>query len=293
MNTYSKTDFLAKFSENELQSDENDFLNYLGALIAGEEFIHSYAIEHKAWCKAHRSNTWSCNTLVDAKNKYWWHGFYAENAATLEQLSFNLKQSIKNESEHDIFYHCVRTLEWGDVYKGCISYVLDQYEARTLGSSIREAVDILENTEYKVHLFSQSHLRMDSGLTKVFSLASSKSTIMDSRVAAALTLIACRFFTQEQLCSVKELYAFACGKTSGKKPKRSQIRGENVFSPILQPKNQAHFNLVTNWILDAALVEAKQKNSDLYTTWKVSNDSELLRAVEASLFMIGSDITSG
>ena len=116
---------------------------------------------------------------------------------------------------------------------------------------------------------------------------------MDSRVAAALTLIACRFFTQEQLCSVKELYAFACGKTSGKKPKRSQIRGENVFSPILQPKNQAHFNLVTNWILDAALVKAKQKNSDLYTTWKVSNDSELLRAVEASLFMIGSDITSG
>ena len=277
------------------REEPEDFITHLAKLMRGGDFNHSYTIEHEEWRKAHGNNLWECHNLVNAKQQYWWHGNYAENLRLLDNFSSKLKTSIDRKHESDILYWSLRIFEWGEVYKGCVGFVLDKYDEDKLGKTIKDAVKTLEDTNYNVQFFDQNQLRMDSGLTKLYSLASNKSIILDSRVAAALSLIACRFFKKERHKSVNKLKAFACGKSSGKQKKRSHINNKKIFSPILQPHNQAHFNLVTNWMLDAAIeiatVEVGKKH--LHDTWEVSNDQHLLRAIEAALFMIGSDISDG
>jgi hypothetical protein len=289
----SKDEFVAQLSDFTSVDGATGFVAHLAALIAGADFKHSYDVTFKAWKKAFGQQQWRCMNLIDAKDQYWWHGTFEENHQTLNDLSRNLKSSLARESNQDVLYNALRILEWGDVYKGCVSYLLNKYESGQLTSSINDAVTILDGSDYDLNRFDQRDLRMDSGLTKVYSLASERSIIFDSRVAAALSLIAHRFYDKEQRKKLKKLRAFACGSSAGADKKRRTIRDKRVFSALLTPEKQAHFNLTTNWVLNSAVAEAQTMRGDLFKLWGVDNHQDLLRSVEASLFMVGSDITNG
>ncbi len=279
----NKEDFLEQLS------NIGGYVEYLGELIAGGRFNHSYGIEFRKW-KKENGPEWNCSSLLQAKENYWWHGSFEVNQKKLNVLSDGI---INSSSECDALYWSMRILEWGDVYKGCTGYILNKFEKKSLCQDIKSAVDLLESDNYDLKRFDQNDLRMDSGLTKIYSLASKKSIILDSRVVASLSLIACRFFNEDSLDKLKKLSAFACGTSNSSEKKRSQIRGVKIFSPYLKPENQAHYNLVTNWILEAAIIVAKQKNNQLLGYWSVKNDTGLLRSVESALFMVGSDISRG
>lgn len=273
------------------------FVSYVSRLLLNEApFIHSYDITYKKWkkeCGAH----WSCEYLVEAKQNYWWHGSYEENMAPLDTMSTAIKAAIASNDENAALYWAMRILQWGDVYKGSVKYILDKYENTELCCALKAAVDAMQSANYDLSRFDQQDLRMDSGLTKVYSLASASSIIFDSRVAAAMTLLAHRFYSLEDVAlkkQVQKLNAFACGSTITSDKKRSNIAGKRVFSPNLKPGNQAHYNLVTNWILNEAMAIANDRDSGLLVAiWGGNNCAERLRSVEAALFMIGSDISGG
>ncbi len=286
-NTQNKDNFLAI-------KEISEFTQHLSKLISGElDFDHGYNIEFKKW-QAESGDHWQCDSLSSAQKNYWWHGSYKENKSKLDELTLGIKSAVDQVNNTDAFYWSMRILEWGDVYKGCTKYILDNYSQGSLCQKIKEATNILESSEYKLKRFDQVDLRMDSGLTKIYSLASSSSLIFDSRVAAALSLIAYRLFPLEIHDKLKKLKAFACGTSVSSEKKRSYIKGKKVFSPYLNPKNQAHYNLVTNWIVDEAINLAISNDSaKLHQLWGTSSKTELLRAIEAALFMVGSDISAG
>ena len=290
MNFKSKSEFL---NVEEIKK----YINHLSHLIGGTaQFNHSYQIELKAWKKQH-GDLWSCSSLLDAKNKYWWHGTFQENKEQLSFLTKGLKDAISVGTECDTLYWSMRVLEWGDVYKGCTGFILDSYSQNNLKSRIIDASNILDGEIGDCSRFNDQDLRMDSGLTKVYSLSSEQSIIFDSRVAAAMSLIAWRLFDVKELKEVNKLKVFAGGKATGNpvnRIKRSHVQGTRIFDQMLTPNNQARLNLLANWILNEAIHVASNKpQNDLYSKWEVSSKTELLRAIEASLFMIGSDISKG
>lgn len=293
MITDHKQQFLTKLRSIPVRNGHLDFISSLGVLIAGAEFKHSYEVEFKAWRKEIGKRRWHCVSLLDAKRQYWWHGGFEANSKILSELSKSLRGALENKCESDILYWSMRILEWGEVYKGSVGYILNRYRDGALGESILAAVAILEGEAYGAEKFDQKQLRMDSGLTKLYSLASDRSVIMDSRVAAALSLVATRVLETKSLPMARKLNAFACGKSVSSEKKRSHIGGVKIFSPYLKPTNQAHYNLVTNWIIGEAILEAAERSDELHEMWKADDDSGLFRAIEASLFMVGSDISGG
>lgn len=269
------------------------FTNFLAQLITGNEsFNHTFNIEFNTWKKACGAK-WYCNSLLNAKENYWWHGSYDKNDEKLKSLSINLKNALSEGNETNVLFWALRILEWGDVYKGCTGYILDCFESKTLCKNLNQAVSILDGNSYQIDTFTTGGLRMDSGLTKIYSLASERSIIMDSRVAAAMTLIATRILNTDEQKEAKKLNLFACGTAQSSEKKRSFINGKKVFSRYLSPSNQAHHNLFANWLLNDAIKKSKLLNSNIMRDWGVTNNTAFLRAIEASLFMIGSDISAG
>lgn len=272
------------------------YTNHLSDLVtARAEFKHTYKIEHKTWKKTY-GPAWSCDDLIDAKEKYWWHGSFNDNKEQLAKLSKGLRKAVISGTDCEALYWSLRVLEWGDVYKGCTGYILDNYEKQTLRCKITDATKILDGNEYDVTRFNDSDLRMDSGLTKIYSLNSEQSIIFDSRVSAALVLIAWRLFSNDEIKIVTKLNIFAGGKATGNtvnRVKRSHVNGVKVFNQLLGPTNQARLNLLANWIIAEAITIAELKQPNIYELWKENTRVGLLRAVEASLFMVGSDISNG
>lgn len=257
------------------------FIDVLSELIEGKEYFHHY-------------KNWSCQSLPDAKQKYSWHGDYQSNKEQLDKLSFGLKAAIKSGDEDKALYWCIKILDWGQVYKECVSYVLSLYEQKRLCRAMEDSIKIMDGDCYDLLRFDQDDLRMDSGLTKIYSIGSQKSIIYDSRVTAALFLIATDKLPKSTVKDLEDLLLLAGGKSSSRKSpnKRGKERAMHLLEPFCTKFNfpkQAHLNLTSNWILQESVAKASQK-SDLSLIWQ-SDIENLLRAIESSLFMIGADIS--
>ncbi|WP_100644036.1 hypothetical protein [Alteromonas facilis] len=271
----------------------SQFVREMALLIADKKrFEHSFDIKDKAWGRA-KGTKWSCGSLLHAKKEYWWNGDYETNKAQLHALSQGLKESIDSEDEVKALYFSLRTLEWGEVYRGAVKFLLDSFDNKCIVEKLKTARRILDGNEYAIEQFENGHLRMDSGMTKVYSLICNASVIMDSRVAAAMTLIAERLFNREEKQELSTLQIFACGTSTTSDKKRRTINNKKVFSRVLKPANQAHHNIMANWLIQESVLQAELIEPSLYELWEEENRSELMRSVEAALFMIGSDISNG
>ena len=266
----------------------------LSKLIEGiEPFNHSYSITHKSWAKNHGNSTWQCSSLIDARDQYWWFGDAYQNQTELEDLSRELKSSIRNRNESAALINAIKILDWGQVYKGCLSYLIKKHEEGRFFNSIEDAVRILEsNDSAQLCRFDGIDLRMDSGMTKVYSLASDSSIIFDSRVASAITLIAYRVLSMEKINELNHFDVLSVGKAPNGN-KRHTIQGQKLLAKnIGTGRTQARYNLLANWLLSEA-IENIIESDKVTNVWGVSSSNQLLRHVESSLFMIGSDISNG
>lgn len=287
---------MAQLTKNEFKNINSVtvLVDKLTNLITGDQpFTHGYKIQHKTWSKQHGGQNWHVTSMLDARNQYWWFGDIAQNQAELNVLAANLKQSMYKGDENSTFVNVLKILDWGQVYKGCLSYVVTSFEKGKLISNLKDAIQILESDNVnELHRFDGSDLRMDSGMTKVFSLASHKSIIFDSRVASAITLIAYRFLTTQQLNELFDHNILSVGKApSGSK--RHMIKGQKLLARQLGTGiTQARYNLLGNWLLNES-IDSIPDFDKVKKNWGVLDKSELLRNVEAALFMIGSDISEG
>lgn len=263
------------------------YISHVSSLVLGATFKHSY-------------KDWSCQSFSEAKLKYYWHGSFEDNNKRLEHYSLGLKSALLSQDENQTLYWCIKILDWGKVYRECISFILIKFEQGTLCKTISDSISILDADNYQLEQFDQSNFRMDSGMTKIYSLGSKRSIILDSRVAAAMFMLASQIFTKDELRYLERKFIFIGGsststKRASKRRETSSVKSLHILKPYLDTKQfplQAHVNLLSNWILQQALENAESKNSASVEQTLGKNGGSL-RAIEAALFMVGADISTG
>jgi len=98
----------------------------------------------------------------------------------LRKLRIELSTSFEGTSvnEHKVFVAAFKVLDWGQVYKGSAGWLIQEYENGCLSKKLKRGAEILDGDEDDVTEFEGNRtLRMDFGLTKVYSLCSKHSII--------------------------------------------------------------------------------------------------------------------
>lgn len=300
----------------------NLFINTLSEHILGKEFHHQYDVSMKAWKKSiatqhgkeksGEKEVWSCSSLNDAFDQYWWHGDYNKNESQLSELANEIREIQKpGYSEQQLFISCIKILDWGQVYRGSIAWLINALESGSLKRLILQGKALIESDAPDITPFCDSgELRMDSGITKIYSLICDNSIIYDDRVASAMTLIAGRTFFNNTNLSLEEKSHLSkeikntesLGHGDSKKQK-NKFNNPSYFSSQVKVENHAQLNIYANWIIDEAINRSLKENTPkINRDWKVNINtdqaspdeiSHLRRKIEAALFMIGSDISYG
>jgi len=270
-------------------------LAFIGGIDSTEKLEHTYTVEFPAWRKVLRekygNDKLTLRSVSHAFEEYFWpvrgesdddasnskETDYAANNVLLEELSVSIRNGLDKGDECAVFFHCIKILDWGNVYRGAVRWVVERYEGRTLCRDIRRGRDILDGEEMSgLQEFANGELRMDSGLTKVYALASKSSIIYDDRVGAGLGLLAKMYLKSKNISKVPPELNFMHGRDKSRNPSEATLRfmgrGKNPSAP------HAHSNLMANWLV-SAIAERLNQNDD-----GISWDR---RKVEAALFMIG------
>lgn len=214
------------------------------------------------------------------------------NARQLSQLRNSLIDALNKSSAEKTFFSAVKILDWGQVYKGSVAWLIKKHENNELVKAINKAVKILDGDNLSdTTLFEKpGELRIDSGLTKVYSLASEHSIIYDDRVSAALGLLVVRFLIDnpthkinatKRKGNVPEELKFICSKRRERNP--SFAKKGLKFRSEKGGALQAQSNLMANWIL-------REVAGNLPKSWVAatgSNITDRLRAMESTLFILG------
>jgi hypothetical protein len=289
------------------------FITYFVDVVNGKKTIdHHYSVEPKAWIAALKKRgigkVLSLPSFQDAFNEYFWMTpeqerasgddptdepagnrrgtTYEQNATVLNALSCDLIGAIKDKRKEVAFRQCIKILDWGQVYRGAVGWVVKQHEEDQLISCLIEGRDILEGDSLTaVSAFGNGRLRMDSGLTKIYSLSSTRSIIYDDRVGAALGLLVQQFLEHDgkKHCLkapkkpgnrrgiVPDKLRFMRSGRKDRNPSRGMLSFPSRGSKA--SLNHARANVMANWILGAV-------SDRVSKIWDI-------RKLEATLFMIG------
>jgi len=298
--------------------DVGGFLEYLKSLVSGDKKLqHSYKVdapEWKGWIKKQDpmpscyrkiepsesaiklGYQWSIDKIKGAFDGYFWPvkggcetDMFKCNKLVLDGLSQEIKKHLETEDEYRLFATCVKILDWGGVYKGSVSWLLDALEKEALVDKIKMAVKYLDGDALAgmEQFGSHGDLRMDSGLTKVYSLASNSSIIYDGRVGAALCLLIRKYLEMGEVRKVPDSLKFKWGGSQAKKKNGKDKRDPSTvgykFNKLTNDSyERAVLNLRANWLLGAVLTDDN--------LWGCETKIDKLRALEAALFMIGSSV---
>lgn len=289
------------------------FINFLAKLVDGSmEFEHHYVIKHPAWLKhlgdrIEANHIFTINSLEDAFNSYFWvvnemparkedaddHDDYCpdidrnvetakndfvSNFKVLDSIAKELNKALSEKSEEKTFVAAIRVLEWGQVYRGSINWLISKYDQGLLVESINDAVAILKgnDTQNLLARFDHVDLRMDSGTTKIFSLASSgNSIIYDDRVGAALGLLVIKYLKMIPEDMRPKTVPNELKFMRSNRHDRNASEADYNFPARGKNPSQIHAqsNLWANWVIQSLLCHVGDQ-------WDA-------RKLEAALFMIG------
>lgn len=273
------------------------FVNYIRDLENKKELHHEYKIVDKRWAKAlkiaNRPANLHIDSLSDAFNEYFWptqasdedekqdldlsNSNFKCNELVLNGLSESLRAALVRNDSQELFYQCIRVLDWGQVYRGSIRWLVDRFEKNSLCDDIRASIKTLEGDKTSaLDAFSSETLRIDSGLTKIFSLASDRSIIYDDRVGAALGLLVRKYLEKYHPgVGVPEQLDFMPGRHKERNPSTGCFkftgRGNKSINTSICIHSRS--NLLANWVVGAIA-------NNLGKPWTI-------RRVESGLFMIG------
>lgn len=266
-----------------------------GKIDSSNSFNHVYNMKKPV-------RRWECNSIYSAYENYFWPFRYRDpfngevingntfdnSALSLSILSQGLRKSIQDSDYGTCMNHCLSILQWGGV--------LPKNDRRIigLGDDIcnylkkvkdRLSCDMLSNEYY------YDEIVMNSGFTKIYSLYIDDFVIYDGRVGAALGFLVRKFCEDHSLEKVPNELAFAWGKgkestyKSSSMNKRNPSKGNYIFPELMNnPKRHTESNIRANWLLREIVDKTDSKFNKLEKPLQ-------LRALEASLFMIGYDVT--
>ncbi len=288
-----------------------DFIDYIYKIVSGcVRLNYSYTISMPQWKKWARENHCvnsdyriTYENWDDLLKKYYWAGGnYRENEKIISEIVDKFKHGISKGNDR-VFVDSIRVLEWGQTYKGSIAWLLSRYDDGTLSDCLKDAVTILDGDNWgepeKKRFKKDGDLLMDSGLTKIYSLASNRSIIYDGRVAAALAYLVVQFLGQHRtgIQTIPDNLNFAVDKEKKDVQKRV-MRSVNYNQSIFRNKknnklDQAESNIWANWIIRSIVDRAKieDKGVEIFSEGiSRENYSQCMRKIEAALFMMGSRI---
>lgn len=275
--------------------DAIGFTQYFCELVNGKRQLNcSYVISHPAWKKflsnrLSESGSLNLEYFSSALDEYFWvvdnhsteqdgdsikqyesNHTFSDNEKILSSLGDQIKHSLKEGDQNGVFFAAVRILDWGQVYRGSLKWLINKKLDNTLIQSIQDALNILDGDSFNLlQRFDGKDLRMDSGTTKIFSLASKNSIIYDDRVGAGLGKLVVRYLEESLIPDLPADLEFMRSSNTDRNPSKGKYkfptRGK---SPSLI---HAKSNIKANWLLE----EVKNR-----TSWDI-------RKLEAALFMIG------
>lgn len=261
------------------------FTSFLHQIIHGKRNIYCQYVPKKD-----KRNMFSITSFEEGVKQYIWAGkSFSETKSVIEKLSYNLSLAIKENDELMMLQGALSILEWGQVYRGCIDWLLQHSKNDQLISSIINSSNIISGSTYIsesefIKLFDRDGTyRCNSGTTKIFAMCSSKSIIYDGRVACAIGMLVHDFLIENDIDYLPHELNFLMDATQRDTSKYTPpsylfASKKDVTNSLY---NQAVSNLKINLILQHIV---NQLPSDLFGS---SSPKEQFRAIEASMFMIG------
>lgn len=266
----------------------SEFIHFLGKIISSERNIFCDYTPKKD-----KQNQFTITSFKEGLERYTWGGkSFKDTQHTVSRLSKKLNLAIDTKDEHLMLQAALSILEWGQVYRGCIDWLLTHSESNRLIGAITDSSKIIDGTlscttDDFISLFDRGGVyRCNSGTTKIFSLCSNKSIIYDGRVACAIGMLVHDFLKENQIPFVPEDLNFLMDATQRNTSKYTSP--EYSFSSktdiVNAPLNQAISNLKINLILQKLI-----QNSGASILGFASTQDKM-RAIEASMFMIGYEV---
>jgi hypothetical protein len=292
------------------------FINYLLALLDGSKrFEHQWTArggEKKTGFN--KGDKWQCSSLTEAFENYRWPApspagnfvytlnesnrilnYYRDNIVKILNDS-KTRQEDARELQEDV----LGVLRWGGVDTRPHIAKAMKSEPAQLKVNLNNAVNLINRSpSMSASEFLQGyarldeqHIRIDSGTTKIYSLICDNFIILDSRVGAALCMLAKQFCaeTGTPLQAISEELKFSWGAAYGESAS-VKIRNPNddsstVFQDFSRLSNHQRLlqNLKASWLL--SYVIDKTNNPDFSRAHTAGG----LRRLEAALFMIGYDV---
>lgn len=268
------------------------FIDYL-ADIWTSGFLHSYPIKMGQWKEHNRSDQWSCASLCDARNQYWWHGNYIKAKSKLALYkSAWLKAVARGDNVRaKAVVQCI--FRWGGVL----------YQGENRGS-VRSHPDFIQwMTQAKDHLLCGEDsvqdfrrtggYKMNSAYTKAYAVMDDRLIIYDGRVGAALGMLARRYLsgvTSTPLSTAAvvdfSLIRFPWGseRKYGERYVSAASSERNPSSafysfPQLRNDNRQHaiWTVRASWLVEALGARIRETIDPTISS----------RDIEAALFMVG------
>jgi len=180
------------------------------------DFEHSYQIDFQPWRKALNGNrSWKCKNLCNAFTQYWWHGSFELAARKLARYRRAWQSACKRGDKKRAKAVVLCIFNWGGVLNSGNN---KKSVCRKKGFIpwMKSAMNELLNANDNVTNFRSSRYRMNSAYTKAYAVMHDELIIYDSRVGAALGLLARRFLEGKQkngtdVETLKPLLAFPWG----------------------------------------------------------------------------------
>ena len=265
---------------------------------AWDAFDHHYSIKKKGKPKKGESAKipWKCHSLQEACEQYEFKDKNrVETNEAVGRLADKLQAEVQSEDpdSHALHHLCLEVLEWGGVEGASSKWLRENCRDKSLHSQIRTAVKLLATAASEAELtpFDGSNLVMNSGLTKVYALASPSNVIIyDGRIGAAMGLFARQYLENSypteptfpcgrKLSAVPPVLQFPWGDGLAAEGSRDPSIGEYKFPPLRSGANFAH--ACACWKASKVLRLAL-KEITLH-----GHASVTLRDLEMALFMVG------
>jgi hypothetical protein len=253
---------------------------------------HSYKVHsgNKSFFDKQIGKRVSYKTIKDAFDGYVWNKQdYNFNKTRLNEITTNLQAA---KTPDDLYQACLDCLEWGagskkfKLYTANRDWLVIKKTQGNFSSFLDDSYKQLSSSQPNLEGFIKENIqyRMNAGFTKIYALKYKCFIIYDSRVAAALGLLVRRYCQENELNQVPANIAF---NWSNPKKRNPSLNNYQFSSLNNDSKKHAKWNVKANWVLNAVVAEvARTATNKEVPFWGVPAN-ESLRALEASLFMVG------
>ncbi len=290
--------------ESTAYSKHSEFVEYLRYLIANQLPMNASSINE---------NVLTYSTFAEASFAYkWGHSNFIQTKYQMEEFKENLYRY--RSDDYELLRTCLAIYEWGGVQRniGQLNQIMKNESLGNYLEKIKRELSYVswDNIEQKINLFSKSpgHLKIDSALTKIYSLMMPHFIIYDGRVGSAW----CLLYRLHKLNSgpvdfSKEPFAWG-NSTSTSTNKRSPsvgIKGSESFRILAKKKKnddpiRRHIecnlfaNLIIKEVFDDKLT-LKNYTEQLRGLFGIESVVETspfaMHVFETALFMIGNDLS--